>query len=368
MPRANIHSTSRHASISPVMENDFNIDRFSHACRDRSRPYPTLGNVMDRSATADPNEGFTDLGFRDFIQASRRVSRRKLARIETNPYAEELLTRGVELVTEVNETYNSILEASVIHTSNIGTMLMDELAYVQARVNSRKEDIAVLEEWKGTAQDIMQGQEDVIIRQGADINMLKGEFVTLKDLIRGLVTKTRELEDDKVRLTRRISELTGEVRDLQRRCNELEVQVEEEELEVPERAESLPARLLVQYENRLVQYENRLVPIDDEVVEIREEEFYRNVGVDFDLYAEFVPDSEPNSDTEDLPNYDDLSDVDPNEIREQNWANKELGQINKPVDFCESRPGTTEGQVGGIFYGGLPVHVHVLYLGSSGVS
>ncbi|KAF9780639.1 hypothetical protein BJ322DRAFT_1023869 [Thelephora terrestris] len=352
MPRANIRSTSRRASVSPVMENDFNIDHFSHARRDRSRPYPTLGNVMDCSATADPNEGFTDLGFRDFIQASRRVSRRKLVRIKTNPYVEELLTRGVEFVTETNETYNSILEASVIHTSNVGTMLMDELAYVQAQVDSRKEDIAALEEWKGTAQDIMQGQEDVIVRQGADIDMLKGEFVTLKDLIRGLITKTGELEDDKVLLTRRVSELTGEVRDLQRRCNEPEVRVEEEELEVPERAESPPARLLVQYKNRLI-------PIDDEVVEIREEEFYRNVGVvrrdtphpvrrltplitvtdttqprgrwpvqDFDPYAEFVPDSEPNSDTEDLPNYDDLSDVDPNEIREQNWANEELVRGN----------------------------------------
>ncbi|KAF9778866.1 hypothetical protein BJ322DRAFT_1024739 [Thelephora terrestris] len=334
MPRANICSTSCRASVSPVMENNFNIDCFSHARCDRSCPYSTLGNVMDRSATADPNEGFTDLGFRNFIQASRRVSRRKLACIKTNPYAEELLTRGVEFVTETNETYNSILEASVIHTSNV--------------VNSKKEDIAKLEEWKGTAQDIMQGQEDVIIQQGADIDMLKGEFVTLKDLIRSLVTKTGELEDDKVHLTHRVSKLTGEVRDLQRRCNEPEVRVEEEELEVPEWAESPPARLLVQYENRLV-------PIDDEVVEIREEEFYRNVGVvcrdtphpvrrltplitvtdttqqrgrwpvqDFDPYAEFVPDSEPNSDTEDLPNYNDLSDVDPNEIREQNWANEEL--------------------------------------------
>ncbi|KAF9780494.1 hypothetical protein BJ322DRAFT_1112490 [Thelephora terrestris] len=150
---------------SPVMENNFNIDRFSHARRDRSRPYPTLGNVMDHSATADPEEGFTDLGFRDFIQASQRVSRRKLARIETNPYAEELLTHGVEFITEMNETYNSILEASVIHTSNVGTMLMDELAYVQAQVDSRKEDIAKFEEWKGTAQDILHGQEDAGSRE-----------------------------------------------------------------------------------------------------------------------------------------------------------------------------------------------------------
>jgi hypothetical protein len=139
------------------------------------------------------------LGFRDFIQASCRVSQRKLAQIETNPYAEELLTCGVEFVTETNKTYNSILEASVTHTSNVGTMLMDELAYVQARVDSRKEDIAKLEEWKGTAQDIMHGQEDTIVRQSADIDLLKGELITLKDLIRGLVSKTDHLEDDRVR-------------------------------------------------------------------------------------------------------------------------------------------------------------------------
>jgi hypothetical protein len=125
--------------------------------------------------------------------------------------------------------------------------------------------------------------------------------------------------------------------------------VEEEEEEVPHRAglpiipnraESPPARLLVRHENRLV-------PIDDEVIEIGSDKFYQNVGVvrrdtphsefvstpwgsrrqwpalEYDPYAEFVPDSEPNSDTE-LPDYEDLSDVDPNEIREQNWANEEL--------------------------------------------
>jgi hypothetical protein len=136
--------------------------------------------------------------------------------------------------------------------------------------------------------------------------------------------------------------LTGEVRDLQRRCNEPEVRVEEEEPMIPSRAESPAARFAVRYENRLV-------PIDDEVVEIQEEEFYRNVGVvrrdtprpgytpgvapphggchwpalDYDPYAELAPDSEPNSDTE-LPDPEDLSDVDPNEIREENWRNEEL--------------------------------------------
>ncbi|KAF9779665.1 hypothetical protein BJ322DRAFT_1024513 [Thelephora terrestris] len=306
MPRASTH------------ENNFNIDRFSHARCDPSRPYPTLGAVMDRTATADPKEGFSDLGFRDFLQAARRVSRRKLARIETNPYANELLNRGVEFVTEANETFNSVLEASVLHTGNVGSMLMDEVAHVNERIDGRREEIEALENWKEDMQGVIHGQEDTVVRQGADIDLLKGEVTTLKDLVQALVTKTGELEDDKVCLTRRISELTGEVRDLQR----------------------------------------RLVPIDDEVIEIGSDEFYQNVGVvrrdtprpefvstpwgsrrqwpalEYDPYTEFVPDSEPNSDTE-LPDYDDLSDVDPNEIREQNWLNEELGQINKPVDFCE---------------------------------
>jgi hypothetical protein len=122
--------------------------------------------------------------------------------------------------------------------------------------------------------------------------------------------------------------LTGEVRDLQRRCQGEEVQVEEEEPMILERAESPPAWLVVQYKNRLI-------PVYDEVIEIRKEEFYRNVGVvrratprpesqylgsvlELNLYAEFVPDSEPNSDTE-LPDYGDLSDVDLNEIQQRNW-------------------------------------------------
>ncbi|KAF9782444.1 hypothetical protein BJ322DRAFT_1111308 [Thelephora terrestris] len=351
MPRASTRvPTRRSSSYSPVQENNFNIDRFSHARRDPSRPYPTLGAVMDRTATADPNEGFSDLGFRDFIQASRRVSRRKLARIKTNPYATELLNRGVEFVTETNETFNSVLEASVIHTGNVGSMLMDEIAHVNERVDGRQDEIENLEKDVAVLQDWTMKTDDAAEKQAADLDMLKGEMITLKDLVRSLIAKTGELEDDKVRLTRRISELTGEVRDLQRRCNEPEVRVEEEEGEevlhragspiIPNRAESPPACLLVRHENRLV-------PIDDEVIEIGSDEFYQNVGVvrrdtprpefvstswgsrrqwpalEYDPYTEFVPDSEPNSDTE-LPDYDDLSDVDPNEIREQNWLNEEL--------------------------------------------
>ncbi|KAF9777692.1 hypothetical protein BJ322DRAFT_1025617 [Thelephora terrestris] len=257
MPRTSTRvPTRRSSSNSPVQESNFNIDRFIHARDNRAHPYPTLGNVLDRSATADPQEGFTDLGFRDFIQASRRVSRHKLACIETGPYSSELLGRGVEFVMEANETFNSVLDASVVHTSNVGVMLMDEIAHVNERVDGRCEEIEKLEkEWLGCHEGILKIKDEQE-QHGMAIDRLKGEVITLKDLVCSLVNKTGELEDNKVCLSHCVSELTGEVCDLQRRCQGPEVRVEEEELMIPERAESPPARLVVQYENR---YEAQLM-------------------------------------------------------------------------------------------------------------
>jgi hypothetical protein len=156
-----------------------------------------VGGLVAHSDLGRQTNSF--LGFRDFIQASRRVSQRKLARIETNPYVTELLSREVDVVNEPMETFGSIFDTSITHTNNVGVMLMDELTYAQTRIDSRKEDVKKLEEWKDSMQDVIHGQEDSIVRQSADIDLVKGELVTLKDLVRALVTKTGELEDDKVR-------------------------------------------------------------------------------------------------------------------------------------------------------------------------
>jgi polyhydroxyalkanoate synthesis regulator phasin len=83
--------------------------------------------------------------------------------------------------------------------NNVGTMLMDELAYAQTRIDSRKEETKKLCEWRDSMQDVLHGQEDSIVRQSAEIDLLKGELTTLKDLVRALVAKTGTLEDDKVR-------------------------------------------------------------------------------------------------------------------------------------------------------------------------
>jgi hypothetical protein len=96
------------------------------------------------------------------------------------------------------ETFGSIFKSSVVHTNNVGTMLMDELAYAQTLIDNRKEAVKKLEDWKESAQDIIHGQEDSIVWQAADIDLVKGELMTLKDLVRVLVTKTNKLMDDKV--------------------------------------------------------------------------------------------------------------------------------------------------------------------------
>jgi hypothetical protein len=52
-------------------------------------------------------------------------------------------------------------------------MIMDEMAYAQGRIDSRKKEIDDLNEWKGSAQDIIHGQEVEIIRNAGEIDLLK---------------------------------------------------------------------------------------------------------------------------------------------------------------------------------------------------
>ncbi|KAF9790305.1 hypothetical protein BJ322DRAFT_1017051 [Thelephora terrestris] len=152
---------------------------------------------------------------------------------------------------------------------------------------------------------------------------LKGEMITLKDLIRGLVAQMNlipslvdqvsRLEDDRVRLTRCVSELTGEVRDLQRRRNKPEVRVEEEELMIPERAESPPAHF-----GGFVRKSFTGTP-------------ELSAGILRVLNLNTL-DSEPNSDTE-LPDYDNLLDVDLNEIWQRNW--EDLPLVERALELVQ---------------------------------
>src|ERR1700709_1667095 len=102
----------------------------------------------------------------------------------------ELLSHGVEFVTETNETYNSILEASVTHTGNFGTMLADEIAHVNERIDSHCEEIENIEKDVSKLQEWTMLMDDATVKQAADIDLLKGEMITLKDLVQSLIIQT----------------------------------------------------------------------------------------------------------------------------------------------------------------------------------
>ena len=62
--------------------------------------------------------------------AAGRVARRKLDRLETGPYQRALLRRGVTTKVDTEDERILILQQAMEYTGAVGTMVMDELAYV----------------------------------------------------------------------------------------------------------------------------------------------------------------------------------------------------------------------------------------------
>jgi len=69
----------------------------------------------------------------DFIMASGRVARRKLDRLETGPYQCALLRCGVTTKVDMEDERIPVLQQAMEYVGAVGTMVMDELAYVHER-------------------------------------------------------------------------------------------------------------------------------------------------------------------------------------------------------------------------------------------
>jgi hypothetical protein len=74
---------------------------------------------------------------------------------------------------ETNETFNSVLEASVMHTGNVGSMLMDEVAHVNKCIDGCCEEIERLEKDMAGTTKWIAFVEDERERQGMEITFLK---------------------------------------------------------------------------------------------------------------------------------------------------------------------------------------------------
>ena len=233
-----------------------NRDRFSSARDDLSRPYPSYENVYLRSNTSNPgSDEFQDLGLNDFLVAQRRVARRKLEHLQLTPYQGSLFSRGVQPHWVQREPYNAVLEASIGYAASCGTVVMDEVADLNERVDVRMEEVE------------------------EDVGTLKGEVVELRN-------ELRELREAHCWLSHQVGELNTLAKDMHRhlhlprtpeervaarieadlrvaeQCRELD-EAESTDSEWERHALRMAERRAVRRASTLVGFQGQLVPIGE---------------------------------------------------------------------------------------------------------
>jgi predicted HTH domain antitoxin len=93
------------------------------------RPYATEAEVRRRSNMADTgNDDFRDLYLADFIEANKRVARRRLECLRLQEPQTELLGRGVQSSFDREERPDVIMEAAIGYAGAVGVSCMDEVA------------------------------------------------------------------------------------------------------------------------------------------------------------------------------------------------------------------------------------------------
>src|ERR1700733_936682 len=189
-------------------ESSFNLERFTTARNDTRRPYPSETDVYRRSSTINPDEGFFDLGLRDFLIANRRVARRSLNRLAITPYQSGLLHRGAQHFMDSREPFNAVLQASLGYTASVGVACFDELASVfeqteelNARVVMNRDGISEAEQRMRETVAELRGVVEAERRMRREATR---DVASLTDLVNGLVQEVGNLRDDlaRVRLMR----------------------------------------------------------------------------------------------------------------------------------------------------------------------
>ena len=84
------------ASSSLRAPASFNQRRSSTARNNSGAPYPYYQDVYTRSVDPAGDNGFPDLDLQDFLVATRRVGRRRMARLRMTDHNSELLSLGAD--------------------------------------------------------------------------------------------------------------------------------------------------------------------------------------------------------------------------------------------------------------------------------
>jgi len=184
--------------------------------------------VYDRSSKVWPEEGFEDLYRDDFIMAAGCVSRRKLNRMETGPYQQALLNRGVTMKVNVEDERVPVLRQAMEYTGAVGTMVMDKLAFVHERTETGLGmAMTGIEREVMRVEDRVSEHETLIEEVQGDVgNLIAGARMSanIEDALRIEVTGLRHLVSQ---LLRRVTALEG----LQEHPIEVEDDSDEEEVE-----------------------------------------------------------------------------------------------------------------------------------------
>jgi len=219
-----------------------------------------------------PEEGFEDLFRDDFIMAAGRVSRRKLNRLETGPYQRALLRRGVTKKVDVEDERIPVLQQAMEYTGAVGTMVMDELAYVHERTEAGMGTAMNGIEREVTRVEDRVSEHETLIEevQGDVTNLIAGARTSanIEDALRIEVTGLRHLVSQ---LLRRVTALEGR--------QEHPIEVEDDSDEEAEESSEDEAPVPVPAPGMVYQ----LVPIEDleeESEEVEDSEIEENLAIE----------------------------------------------------------------------------------------
>jgi len=194
--------------------------------------------------------------------AAGRVSRWKLNRMETGPYQRALLNRGITTKVNAEDKKVPVLQQAMEYTGAVGSMVMDELAFVYERTEMGLGMAMTGIEREVTRVEDRVSEHETLIEevQGDVTNLIAGARTSanIEDALRIEVMGLRHLVSQ---LLRRVTALEGH----QEHPIEVEDDSDEEEAEESSEDEApgpVPAPGMVY----------RLVPIEDLEVESEEVE------------------------------------------------------------------------------------------------
>jgi len=142
--------------------------------------------------------------------AAGRVGRRKLNRMETGPYQRALLNRGITTKVDVEDEKVPVLQQAMEYTGAVGTMVMDELAFVHERTETGLgQAMTGIEREVTRVEDRVSEHETLIEEVQGDVsNLIAGAQTSanIEDALRIEVTGLRHLVSQ---LLRRVTALEG---------------------------------------------------------------------------------------------------------------------------------------------------------------